>query len=126
MRSRSLTFAMMANIKSYKTISCIFALALIINEILYWKFLIVKVKVMIYNFSIGAIRWQILKSINVIFYIFDFRHDMTCAHKSNTHTHTHTHTETNKTIAIGISQICVTIITSLEYFTISKLIFIVC
>ena len=35
------------------------------------------------------------KSVNVIFYIFYFRQDLTCENDSHTHTHTHTHTRTH-------------------------------
>ena len=49
-----------------------------------------------------------LKFLNVIFYIFDFRQDLTCDHDSYTHTERH-----DKTVAIGKiadlpkkSQIC--------------------
>ena len=54
-----------------------------------------------YNFCNDAIRLQMSKSANIIFYIFDFRYDMTCAHHCNTHRNRHT--EMDK--PIGISEI---------------------
>ena len=49
-----------------------------------------------YNTGNVADRLQTSKSINAIFYIFDFRQDLTSANDSHTHTHTpHTHTHTH-------------------------------
>ena len=53
-----------------------------------------------YNTGNVTGRLQMSKSINVIFYIFDFRQELTCAHDCHKHTHTrthiHTHTHTHK------------------------------
>ena len=53
------------------------------------------------SFRNYIIQWQMSKSTNVIFYIFDFRQGVTCANDSNTQTHTQT--KTNKPLAIGES-----------------------
>ena len=54
-----------------------------------------------YNFRNDAIRWQISKSTNVIFYTFDIHYGTTCANESDKHTDRQTHLETEKPIAIG-------------------------
>ena len=48
-----------------------------------------------YNTGNVAARLQTSKSINVIFYIFDFHQDLTCANDSYTRVHARTHTHTN-------------------------------
>ena len=53
-----------------------------------------------YNAGNVAGRLQMSKSMNVIFYVFDFRQDLTCANDTYTHTHTHIHTHTNTHIYI--------------------------
>ena len=62
-----------------------------------------KVKVAEYNIRSGLIRWQTSKSINVIFFNFDFQHDTSWAQKNRTHTRrqTNVYKQTNKATARG-------------------------
>ena len=54
-------------------------------------------KVTEYNIGNVVARLQTSKSINVNFYIFDFRQDLICANDSYTHAQTHTHTHSHHT-----------------------------
>ena len=75
----------------------IFTQALIISEIFTFKmFEVQKVGQDQYcNFRNYALRWQMYKSANAIFYIFNFRWDTTCVGDCNMRTHRHTHKRIN-------------------------------
>ena len=57
------------------------------------------VKIIEYNIRNDAILSQILKVINVIFYVFDFYQGMTCADDCNAQTQTDTAITTHKAIS---------------------------
>ena len=84
-----------ANLKIYKCLQHVFALAFTVSEI--YSFLIVtvkkQVKVTEYNFCNDMLRWRISIYTNVI---CDFRKDVTCKESNR-----QTHIETDKAIAIG-------------------------
>ena len=63
----------MKNIKTYKSLSHIFVLALSVNSVLKCEMFDIEmyVKVMDYNSSNDAIRWRISKSIKVISHLFE-------------------------------------------------------